>query len=330
MQSAEAQKEAALKATVKKAHVAERHEKRKELIFKKHEKAKETANKRALRAARRAWKKESRKKKRQAAVRARKSERKKKKKEKKNEKKTKRQEAEVAKMIHQHEAEVEKKAKKQYAATKEKFDKHAERDKKAVRKAIGRGSAMMGRASAAVSDSMRQAATLALRRALRRTVRFKPSSFQFRDAAARRIMRKVAATMKRFPKVAITVVGHSPAHGHHGLRLSRGRAGTAVRYLRAHGCTNRITTRWEFGHGIMGITAHSTRKGRRQHSGSQQRWSFGHRQRRTRHGSRRRRHGSRRRRHGSRRRRFFASLEAQLVESQVQLHNAQSEVLKQV
>lgn len=107
------------------------------------------------------------------------------------------------------------------------------------------------------TQAVKKAANAAMKHVLKSTVNFTPGRFTFRDSHARIIMNKLAAAMKKFPNVPVTIVGHSPAHGAWGLKLSSGRAHTSVNYLRKIGVKNKLTAKWKYGTGIMGITAHS-------------------------------------------------------------------------
>merc|ERR1712070_932108 len=96
------------------------------------------------------------------------------------------------------------------------------------------------------------AAEAALAKHLSRTVNFVPNKTTMKPDG-KPILNNVVATLKKFPWMALNVIGQSTASGAYGQKLVTGRARVTIQYLKSKGVTNRMKASGKVKSSMMGI-----------------------------------------------------------------------------
>merc|ERR1719482_2659390 len=73
----------------------------------------------------------------------------------------------------------------------------------------------------------------------------------------KKVLDKVAATLKQYAWMSVTAEGNSPAPGAAGKRLTGGRARSTVQYLKKKGCKNKFTERGKHSR-LIGMVMYAT------------------------------------------------------------------------
>merc|ERR1712072_676433 len=103
----------------------------------------------------------------------------------------------------------------------------------------------------------RQKANKELARALRSQVRFNGGKTTLTNAG-KSVLNKVAAVLRKYSFMKVTVEGRSPARGAWGKKLTTGRAATTAKYLKSRGCKNKMTEKGRYPIRMIGIVLFGT------------------------------------------------------------------------
>merc|ERR1711939_878242 len=112
------------------------------------------------------------------------------------------------------------------------------------------------KASKRAKKAKKKEANAALANTLKRQVRFNPGKTDL-TPEGKKVLDKVAATLKQYAWMSVTAEGNSPAPGAAGKRLTGGRARSTVQYLKKKGCKNKFTERGKHSR-LIGMVMYAT------------------------------------------------------------------------